>query len=111
MDLSAYRIVQEALTNALKHGGDGVHARVLLRYDDAGLEIEVTDDGRGPVADERTAGRGLIGMRERVALFGGDARDRELARAAGSSSRRGSRSTARAARRDDPRPRSPTTRR
>ena len=48
VDLSAYRIVQEALTNALKHGGDGVHARVLLRYREEAIDVEVTDDGRGP---------------------------------------------------------------
>jgi signal transduction histidine kinase len=74
MDLSAYRIVQEALTNTLKHGGDRAHARVLLRYDDDAFEIEVTDDGRGPASTNDGAGRGLIGMRERVTLFGGDLR-------------------------------------
>jgi len=71
MDLSAYRIVQEALTNVLKHAGDNVHARVLLRYMRDGLDVEVDDDGRGPISTDGV-GRGLIGMRERVALFGGD---------------------------------------
>ena len=75
VDLSAYRIVQEALTNTLKHGGDGVHARVLLRYGDDAIDVEVTDDGRGPSSGtDGTAGRGLIGMRERVAFLGGDLR-------------------------------------
>jgi signal transduction histidine kinase len=71
MDLSAYRIVQEALTNVLKHAGDNVHARVLLRYSAAELTVEVDDDGNGPASTDGV-GRGLIGMRERVALFGGD---------------------------------------
>jgi signal transduction histidine kinase len=73
VDLSAYRIVQEALTNALKHGGDGVHARVLLRYRDDVVDVEVTDDGRGP-APGSNGGRGLIGMQERVAFLGGELR-------------------------------------
>jgi signal transduction histidine kinase len=71
VDLTAYRVIQEALTNALKHAGDA-HARVLLRYGDRSLELEVEDDGLGPQAeDDRPPGHGLIGMRERVALFGG----------------------------------------
>jgi signal transduction histidine kinase len=69
VDLSAYRIVQEALTNTLKHAG-GASARVLLRYEIDALEVEVADDGRGdPGAGG--GGQGLIGMRERVQLFGG----------------------------------------
>jgi signal transduction histidine kinase len=92
VDLSAYRIVQEALTNSLKHAGPA-RARVRVCYGREALEVQVTDDGRGepPVAGESglvavTLGRGgvlevpgrsngdghgLIGMRERVALFGG----------------------------------------
>ena len=73
VDLSAYRIVQEALTNALKHGGDGVHARVVLRYDDG--EIDRRGRRRRARAGDgrrRRRGRGLIGMRERVAFVGGD---------------------------------------
>jgi signal transduction histidine kinase len=71
VDLTAYRVVQESLTNALKHGG-GAHARVLLRYGAEALEVEVADDGRGPPSDgDRPDGHGLIGMRERVMLFGG----------------------------------------
>jgi signal transduction histidine kinase len=70
-DLTAYRVVQEALTNALKHAGQA-QARVQLHYDHHVLEIEVADDGRGPPPNEvRPRGHGLIGMRERVALFGG----------------------------------------
>jgi len=91
IDLCAYRIVQEGLTNALKHAGPA-HARVRLRYAPARLAVEVTDDGPGAVNGERSgdegrggagdepqarqtrgrgAGHGLIGMRERVALYGG----------------------------------------
>jgi signal transduction histidine kinase len=70
IELSAYRIVQEALTNALKHAG-GAPARVRVRYRDDLLELEITDDGSPgePVAE--AGGHGLVGMRERVALCGG----------------------------------------
>jgi signal transduction histidine kinase len=71
VELSAYRIVQEALTNVLKHAGEA-HAVVNVRYGEEGLELEVVDDGHG--ASEPAGGRtghGLVGMRERVALFGG----------------------------------------
>src|SRR4051794_32580905 len=73
VDLCAYRIVQEGLTNALKHAGPA-HAQVVLRYAPRALDVEVRDDGRGPVhlnGDGHGAGHGLIGMRERVALYGG----------------------------------------
>jgi signal transduction histidine kinase len=71
VDLCAYRIVQEALTNALKHAGPA-RADVLLRYGAAGLDIDVCDDGRGSGSTNGDgAGHGLIGMRERVALYGG----------------------------------------
>ncbi|HET7235784.1 MAG TPA: sensor histidine kinase [Actinomycetota bacterium] len=70
VDLSAYRIVQEALTNTLKHAGEA-HARVLLRYEPDAIEIEVADDGRGAPTASADGGQGLIGMRERVQLFGG----------------------------------------
>lgn len=71
VDLTAYRVVQEGLTNALKHAGEA-HARVLLRYGPEALEVEIADDGRGPPPDgAHPPGHGLIGMRERVALFGG----------------------------------------
>src|SRR6266542_2396298 len=70
MDLSAYRIVQEALTNAVRHAGPGT-ARVLIRYGDDDLRLEVRDDGLGG-RPGNGAGHGLIGMRERVNLFGGE---------------------------------------
>jgi signal transduction histidine kinase len=70
-DLSAYRIIQEALTNAFKHAG-AAHVTVRLTFDDAGLQIDVIDDGRGAsVPLDDSGGHGLIGMRERVAIFGG----------------------------------------
>ena len=71
IDLSAYRIVQEALTNALKHAGPA-QARVIVRYGERELDIEIADDGAGAVAAAPEGGHGLVGMRERVALFGGD---------------------------------------
>ena len=72
LDLSAYRVVQEALTNAVRHAGPA-HARVRLRYAPDSVEVEVTDDGAAPPvrAPQEPVGRGLIGMRERVALYGG----------------------------------------
>ena len=73
LDLSAYRIVQEALTNALKHAGPA-RARVAISYLADKLELEIVDDGKGSGDDGHNAGggRGLIGMRERVSLFGGE---------------------------------------
>jgi signal transduction histidine kinase len=69
VDLSAYRIVQEALTNTLKHARAS-RAHVTLRYADTSLELEVLDDGSG--ASAAGLGRGIIGMRERAALLGGE---------------------------------------
>jgi signal transduction histidine kinase len=69
LDLCAYRIVQEALTNALKHAGPA-QAHVRLRWSANALDLDVVDDGRGPLA-ANGSGHGLIGMRERVALYGG----------------------------------------
>ncbi len=69
LDLTAYRVVQEALTNAQKHGG-GAHAHVTVRYADDALDLVVADDGRGG-ATGGGAGHGLVGMRERVGLYGG----------------------------------------
>ena len=69
VDLAAYRIVQEGLTNALKHASAGA-ASVILTYLPSRLHITVRDDGRGPA--EQGEGHGLLGMRERVALYGGD---------------------------------------
>jgi len=100
VDLFAYRIVQEALTNVLKHAGPGAHTEVRLGTDRSGIVVEVLDDGKGleppsaaagpfrpadsPVGDrqDRRAGRwarhGIVGMRERALLLGGtlDARPR-----------------------------------
>jgi signal transduction histidine kinase len=74
VDLAAYRVVQEALTNVLKHGG-GARAVVRLAYGERELVITVTDDGAaaGYVPQgSRGAGRGLIGLRERLGLYGGE---------------------------------------
>ena len=73
LELSAYRIIQEGLTNSLKHAGGG-RARVAVRYLMRSLDIEVEDDrgpGRSAPIEPTHEGRGLIGMRERVAMFGG----------------------------------------
>jgi signal transduction histidine kinase len=71
VDVSAYRIVQEALTNTLKHAGAS-RADVTLRYGPGALELEIVDDGRGDgAASAGGTGLGLIGMRERAALHGG----------------------------------------
>jgi signal transduction histidine kinase len=68
--LSAYRIVQEALTNTLRHAG-ATRAAVTVRTGAAGVEIEVEDDGRGVLVGPSGGGNGLLGMRERAALLGG----------------------------------------
>jgi signal transduction histidine kinase len=70
IDLSAYRIVQEGLTNTLKHA-PGAHAEVVVRYGENGVEVEVSDDGVGANGSRPDGGHGLVGMRERVALYGG----------------------------------------
>ncbi len=70
IDLSAYRIVQEGLTNVLKHAGAG-RADVTVRYEPDDLRIEVRDDGKGAAADDGV-GHGLVGIRERVKLYGGE---------------------------------------
>ncbi|GAA2730922.1 sensor histidine kinase [Actinocorallia aurantiaca] len=77
VDLAVYRLVQEALTNCLKHAGPHARAWVHLEYSDRDLTLEVADDGQG--ASEATCadpgpGHGLVGMRERVALYGGELR-------------------------------------
>ena len=72
LDLSAYRIVQEALTNALKYAAPA-HVEVVVRYQENAIVLEVVDDGAGS-SGGRGTGNGLVGMRERVALFGGDLR-------------------------------------
>jgi signal transduction histidine kinase len=70
LDLTAYRILQEGLTNVRKHA-PGAAVEINLRWRAAELEIELADDGPGPLADANGSGHGLIGMRERVALYGG----------------------------------------
>jgi signal transduction histidine kinase len=70
VDLSAYRVVQEALTNALKYAR-GARAEVRVRYAPDALELEIVDDGAG-TANGHVGGHGLIGMRERVSVFGGE---------------------------------------
>jgi signal transduction histidine kinase len=72
VDLSAYRIVQEALTNTLRHAGPA-RAQVKVNYADSAVDIEVLDNGRGPNEPDSpdSTGHGLIGMRERVTLLGG----------------------------------------
>jgi signal transduction histidine kinase len=74
VELSAYRIIQEALTNTIKHGGPAATAAVSVRYGDDDLTVEVTDDGAGPAAGNGWAhhgGQGLPGMRARAAMLGG----------------------------------------
>ncbi|MFD6888533.1 sensor histidine kinase, partial [Streptomyces sp. NPDC059957] len=95
IDVTAYRIIQEALTNALKHG-DGVKAEVTVRYADQALRVEVLNSGPSVLSGDRIpattgnpapaastastasrpkadgAGHGLVGLRERVAVYGGD---------------------------------------
>jgi signal transduction histidine kinase len=77
VELTAYRIVQEALTNVRKHGGDGASASVLLGFGDAALDLLIEDDGRGPRLEPYEQGgrdglgQGLIGMRERIGMIGG----------------------------------------
>lgn len=70
--LSAYRIVQESLTNVLRHGGSGAKAEVNLRYDPDSVVVEVLDDGRGAAAPDSGRGHGIVGMTERVAVLSGD---------------------------------------
>jgi signal transduction histidine kinase len=76
VDLTAYRIIQEALTNTLRHGADADEVRVSVRIGEAAVDIEVVDNGRPRELPARAAGsgRGLAGMRERVALLGGSLR-------------------------------------
>jgi signal transduction histidine kinase len=71
VDVTAYRIVQEALTNVMKHAGPA-HATVVVRYERGALRLEIVDDGRGVNGrSEGRTGHGLVGMRERVAVYGG----------------------------------------
>ncbi|MEP6813621.1 MAG: histidine kinase [Actinomycetota bacterium] len=72
VDLTAYRLVQEGLTNALKHS-QATRAEVLVHYSDGQIELVVSDDGRGIGSDDGVGGgHGLVGMRERVSVYGGE---------------------------------------
>jgi signal transduction histidine kinase len=70
VDMAAYRIVQEALTNSIKHA-DASRAELVVRYGPDELELLVVDDGQGPPPRQANDGHGLDGMRERVRVFGG----------------------------------------
>ena len=71
LELAAYRIVQEALTNSLKHAGKA-KARLMIRYREHELQLEICDDGQSPKRNAANgSGHGLVGMRERVGLYGG----------------------------------------
>jgi signal transduction histidine kinase len=82
VELSAYRVIQEALTNVMKHAGATTRVDVDVRRLPGSIELEVVDDGRGAAsiaatngsrsADDGDSGHGLIGMRERVELWGGE---------------------------------------
>src|SRR5690606_13542824 len=69
--LTAYRIVQESLTNVRKHAGPAASAEVVLGWDGGSLQVEVADDGRGAATRPDGRGLGLAGIRERVAVHGG----------------------------------------
>lgn len=70
IDLAAYRVVQEGLTNARKHAG-AKRVEVVVRYEADGVELTVADDGRGAAGGDGS-GHGLVGMRERIGLYGGE---------------------------------------
>jgi signal transduction histidine kinase len=73
LEVSVYRVVQEALTNVVRHAAPPATAAVVIRYDNGGVVVEVTDDGRGTGNKRRDGGgHGLAGMRERVSLLGGE---------------------------------------
>ncbi|HEY8481952.1 MAG TPA: sensor histidine kinase [Spirillospora sp.] len=76
VDVAAFRLIQEALTNTLKHAGPQARAWVRLYYGDGDLTVEIEDDGRGTstlgAGDGDSPGHGLVGMYERVALYGGE---------------------------------------
>lgn len=71
IDLAAYRLVQEGLTNSLRHAGPGAEAVVTVRHEPRELDVRVEDDGRGMAFPSQRPGHGLVGIRERVALYGG----------------------------------------
>ncbi|HLM04456.1 MAG TPA: sensor histidine kinase [Blastococcus sp.] len=70
VELAAYRIVQEALTNVLKHAGPAT-VQVVVRVGCGAVDVEICDDGRGAATPAHGSGHGLVGMRERAALYGG----------------------------------------
>jgi signal transduction histidine kinase len=70
LGLTVYRIVQEALTNVMKHAGPAATAYVTLHYGDQAIEVRIRDDGRGATFSDGH-GHGLVGMRERAAVYGG----------------------------------------
>ena len=72
LQLAVFRLVQEALTNTMKHGGPGASAAVRLQLTPAEVRVEVEDDGAGRAAEPGAPGGGLTGMRERVSAFGGE---------------------------------------
>ena len=72
LQLAVFRLVQEALTNTMKHGGPGVSATVRLQVSPAEVCVEVDDDGTGAAGEAGAPGGGLTGMRERVSAFGGE---------------------------------------
>src|SRR5262249_6496299 len=82
VDLSAYRIVQEALTNTLKHARASA-AEVTVRRNGSSIELQIDDDGIGAAAIAPNGGHGLIGMRERAALLGGEVEAGAAGRAGG----------------------------
>ena len=72
VQLVIFRLVQEALTNTMKHAGPGASAAVRLQLEPGEVRVEVTDDGIGGTGEPRASGGGLTGMRERVSAFGGE---------------------------------------
>jgi len=80
VDLSAYRIVQEALTNVLKHAGPA-KAIVTIKYSTGMIELDINDNGRGKITgnDKKPGGRGIIGMKERISLHGGELKTGNMA--------------------------------
>ena len=72
IDLNVYRIIQESLTNSLRHGGPGNAATVRLSYQPDRIDVEIADKGRGAAASDTGGGHGLLGMKERVMLLDGE---------------------------------------
>lgn len=72
IELSAYRVIQESLTNVARHGGPQATANVTLAYSEDGIDVEVVDTGRGAASKPSEEGHGIIGMRERVAVLQGE---------------------------------------